>query len=396
MRLTVKDSTNFLEQFPVIGQEKVRIIINYRKRNGKLKELDLEFYVTEYPAFATDPSQEYIQIYTLVGISEQSYISKQKKISRKISNNPSVLIKKILFEELGLSRDQNNKKKYKKFRESEGQYSSNSSIQGIINTQSPMSAIEWLRKITKDNGKSPFFFFQTLDGKYRLYSYASMIDDSVNAVYDTYYDFRTYTNQPYTEGDYRQRATRILSVESNLKLNKTEQSINGAFASRNFTLDYATKTFKSERYNYFKDFAGRETLEQYPILSKDFLVLNGSLDTFNDSHQEYISTNSKAYSLNNNYNYEVEKSRPIFNAHHALFDTMSHDIKLHGDFKLNAGRKISLFFPKAIDPTLNKGELKNEFLSGKYIVTSAIHEFEDDEYFVNVRVKRDSFSKEIK
>jgi hypothetical protein len=91
------------------------------------------------------------------------------------------------------------------------------------------------------------------------------------------------------------------------------------------------------------------------------------------------------------------------NAYNALLNTFTHDIRLNGNFKLNAGRKIQLEFPKAIDPIAYKdftgksGEAdhRNKFLSGKYLITSAIHEFENDEYYVNLRVKRDSFSVDL-
>ena len=95
-------------------------------------------------------------------------------------------------------------------------------------------------------------------------------------------------------------------------------------------------------------------------------------------------------------------SRHFINAYNALFNTFTHDIRLHGNFKLNAGRKIQLEFPKAIDPVAYreasdnpKDHHRNEFLSGKYLITSAIHEFSDDEYYVNLRVKRDSFSVDL-
>ena len=82
-----------------------------------------------------------------------------------------------------------------------------------------------------------------------------------------------------------------------------------------------------------------------------------------------------------------------------MLDTYEHDLKLNGDFGLNPGRKVKLQIPKAIDPTIYKeysGKsaiyLYDEVISGTYLVTSVIHSFEDNEYYSNVRVKRDSLS----
>ena len=81
-------------------------------------------------------------------------------------------------------------------------------------------------------------------------------------------------------------------------------------------------------------------------------------------------------------------------------NTYVHDVKLFGDFYLNAGRKIELKFPKAVDPEerqalTNDNDKFDNHLSGKYIITSAIHTIEGGEYYTDVRVKRDSFSLEL-
>jgi hypothetical protein len=397
LNLTLKDSTNFIEEFPIIGQEKIRIAIEYKKRNGQLKTLNLKFYISEYPTFGSTERQNYVQIIRLVGISEQSYISNQKKISKGFTDNTANLIKKILKEDLLLSD--------KEFRESEEAYKAISSMKGIINTQRPMDAIEFLRRQTFDVNYSPFFFFQTLNGKYKLFSLASLIDDEINKVFETYYDTRDFNTEAGTEADYLQRAKRILSVSSELKLNKSIQARRGAFASKNRYLNYSDKSYTKYEYRYDRDFVGKKpTLEGKTIISDQFLIGGDSLNTFVDSHCEYISLNSKAFEgdQSKNYNQESVQSRHFLNAYNALFNTFTHDIRLNGDFKLNAGRKIELEFPKAIDPSsykeyTNKPFMKhyNEFLSGKYLITSAIHEFENNEYYVNIRVKRDSFSVDV-
>jgi hypothetical protein len=252
-----------------------------------------------------------------------------------------------------------------------------------------------------------------------------MFDDTVNKVFNTYYDRRESTNKPGTEAgsdlDYQQREQTILSVASNLKLNKSIQSRRGAFASRNNFLDYSNKTYTTEDYDYSENFLTKKpTLEKHGILSDQFKIGDENLTDFKESHCEYMSLNHNSFGDKNtwykesdkentpsgfNYNNMSKGSRQFLNAYQALLNTMTHDIRLNGNFKLNAGKKIKLMFPKAIDPavysqyTNNEKDLNghvNNFLSGKYLITSVVHEFEDDEYFVEVRVKRDSFSIELK
>ena len=391
MKLTLKDSTNFIEEFPLIGQEKIEVIINFKRRNGDLKNLKLEFFISEYPTYGTSDKQVYVQVITLVGISEQSYISNQKKISRSYVDNSTNVIKKILTEDLNLPEN--------KFRSSGDSISSS---KGIISNQRPMDVIEWFRRQSyAEDSFSPFFFFQTLNGKYKLSSLSSLISED-NKVFETYFDSRDFKGEPRTEEDFRQREQRILKVTSDLKLNKSIQSRRGAFASQNNYLDYSNKTYTKYEYNYSRDFSDKPSLEGKTILSDKFLIGDDKLTDFTRAHCEYISVNSKSFEGNNNYNNMSKVSRHFINAYNALLNTFTHDIRLHGNFKLNAGRKIRLEFPKAIDPiayrelsTSPKTHHRNVFLSGKYLITSAIHEFSDDEYYVNLRVKRDSFSVDL-
>lgn len=399
LSLTLKDSTNFIEEFQIIGQEKIRVKISYKKRNGKEKKLDLKFFVSEYPTFGSSEKQAYIQIIRLMGISEQAYISNQKKISKSYSNNTAKEIENILKRELNLSDN--------KFKTTIDPYLAISSSKGIINKQRPMDVIEWFRKQTFDQYQSPFFLFQTLNGKFKLFSLASMTDDNINKVFDTYFDKREGMTLPSTgalsEEEYRQRETTIISVSSDLKLNKSIQARRGAFASRNNFLDYSNKSYTTIDYDYNLNFLdkNRPTLEGKGILSEEFKIGDNVLTDFKNSHCEYISLNSKAFSENSsNYNSMSKGSREFLNAYNSLLNTITHDVTLNGNFKLNAGRKIKLVFPKAIDPLAyreyTEGKSReghvNKFLSGKYLITSAIHEFENDEYYVKIRVKKDSFS----
>ena len=212
--------------------------------------------------------------------------------------------------------------------------------------------------------------------------------------------------------DYLHREQTILSVSSDLKLNKSIQSRRGAFASRNNFLDYSNKTYTPDDYSYSKNFLTKKpTLEKHGTISDYFKIGDENLTDFKESHCEYISLNHKAFGDKNtwynedkentpsgfNYNNMSKGSRQFLNAYQALLNTMTHDIRLNGNFKLNAGKKIELVFPKAIDPYAYTDKLGvdedhvNKLLSGNYLITSVVHEFEDNEYYVDVRVKRDSF-----
>ena len=411
LKLTLKDSTNFIEDFPIIGQEKIKIKFDYKRlSNGEEEDdidIEIDFFVNEYPTFGSSENQAYTQAISLLAISEQSYISNQKKISRSYNNNTSEEILKIFYEELDLIKS--------KFKTSPEGHEAISTSQGIISNQRPLDVIEWFRRQTySENTFSPFFLYQTVDGSFNFKSMSYLVSKD-NEVYNRYYDVRgfNYSSLEQPELNFRQSDQRILSVSSDLKLNKSIQSRRGAFASKNNYLDYGNKTYTNFEYNYQKDFLDKElpSLEGKKILSDKFLIGDQKLTDFTQAHCEYISVNSKAFDGNSNYNNMSKISRHFINAYNALSDTITHDIRLHGNLRLTAGTKIELIFPKNIDPLVRKDEVsenkkeedemeegedhKNKFLSGKYLITSVIHEFSDDEYYVNLRVKRDSFSVDL-
>lgn len=388
LKLNVKDNNNFIEEFEICGQETIRIRIEYQLQESRiLRELDLEFFITEYPNYGRVDQRT--QAYTLIGISEQSYVSNFKKISRAFSNNLALEIKNIYTNELNCPP--------KKFRILGEPIST---MKGIITTQTPIQACQWLLNQTTDDNYTPFFLYQTLDGDYNLTSLKQLLDDGDNPVYQTYFYTTGFKTNPLSEEDYIERSTRILEINSNLGAGKINQAKGGAFASQNRYLDISQKTFTNTQYNYTTDFIKSNSLEQTNAISSEFTVAADTLDQYKDAHLEYINTNKDAWDGTLlNYNNNSIKTKHFLNAYSSLLNTYEHDLKLNGDFGLNPGRKIKIQLPKAIDPTIYKeytGKsniyLYDEVLSGTYLVTSVIHTFEDNEYYSSVRIKRDSLS----
>ena len=134
LKLTLKDSTNFIEDFPIIGQEKIKIKFDYKRlSNGEEEDdidIEIDFFVNEYPTFGSSENQAYTQAISLLAISEQSYISNQKKISRSYNNNTSKEILRIFHEELDLIKS--------KFKTSPEGHEAISTSQGIISNQRPL------------------------------------------------------------------------------------------------------------------------------------------------------------------------------------------------------------------------------------------------------------------
>ena len=391
-QISVKDTANFFESTPLIGQEKVKIVVTTNPNsNGSAtaKKIDLDFIVTEYPLYSS-VEEEHTNVYNIACVSDHAYYSRLFKISRSFTNTTDEEIKRIITEDLS-------------FNDFEINGNAISRMKGIIRWQTPLEAAEWLRSKTHDEAFSPFFLYHSLDNKIRLSSLHNLVTAKE---YHTYFDTREFSYEPYTEEDYDERVSRILDVASNLKLGKVYQGANGAWASENNYLDYTYKTYTKYDYNYENDFNQSLTLNQKTPLSTQFNINGETLNLLPKSHIEYTSINNLSYGEEDvNYNKLKENTNGKTRAIEEVLETVSHDIKLFGDFDLNPGTVINLKFPKAVDPAIMKGVLANmankptsardlfdDHLSGRHLITSVNHLFEDGEYFSEVRVKKDSFN----
>lgn len=386
-KANVRDTTNLVEDFPLIGQERVRIKFERRGEDGTDKVLDLEFYITEYPLYGRG-REKHVQVFSFTGISKHAYVSRFKKISRAFEGLTSDEISNIITKDLGSDKFVLNSPPISRFK-------------GTINTQTPLDAAEWLRKKTFDNKQAPYYLYQTINGDINLSSHTELVEQEK---YLDYYSSRDFNHQPNTEEDYLERKHRILEITSDLKLGKIFQAIDGAYSSENFYLDIGNKTFTSTEFSYGlnekKQPSPPPSLGKKQPFSSSFLIEDELINNKFQSHHEYISTNAFAFdTTDRNYNEMKKESGGITKAFVENLETITHDLKLFGDFDLNAGKVIGITLPRAVEPDIQRdvvGKTQNgyvdEHLSGKYLITSSIHIFENGEYFTQVKIKRDSFT----
>lgn len=380
-KLSVRDEMNLIAEFPIIGQERVEVRLSRRTGNDE-NAINHMFYVTEYPVFGRNKNER-VQAWVLSGVSEHAYISKFKKISQSVEGLTSDIIQSVFQDKLGIEVNIDAKPI--------------STFKGIINTQTPLSAVEWLRSRTFDDNQSPYYLYQTLNGKVHLSSHTGLVSQSP---YFDYIDARHFNYDAATENDYLQRAHRILEITSDLKLGKIFQASSGAYASKNFYLNIANKTLTESTFSYNLQ---ENSISKKKPLSSYSKIDDETLDKHYEAYYDYTPMNTMAYgNSHTNFNALKNQSGGITRAYIENLETNSHDIKLFGDFNLNAGVIIEIKIPKSIDPTIQKDVLKEDkysafdnHLSGNYMITSAIHTFQDGEYFTNLRIKRDSFNIEV-
>ena len=271
---------------------------------------------------------------------------------------------------------------------------------GIYPLMKPLSVINWLvRNIS--NNSTPYYFYQTSDGRVRLRSYQQMIND-VGA-------FTPYTNVEssahYSINDPMKDSTDSLFKFEKFKIKKFSQPSNlssvkniadGSYASNKHTIDIYKKEYKD---NDNFEYGGMKTLnESKPFPDK----VKFNEKKFTDNHTSknyYINLNSGAFDDLENYHNIVNDTIQKKEAYHHILDSQIQDIVIDGDFLLRSGQTITLDIlqNKSADKKLKDEELDtpDKMLSGKYLITAIEHNFENQTFLTRLRLKRDSYNLDL-
>jgi|694.fasta_scaffold00486_31 hypothetical protein len=413
----IRDTINFFEEFALSGQEIIKLVL--RKVEGPDNEemqlpsskwrvpktIDLYLTVKEYPNYVKSNETLDAQEYNLIAISDYAYLSNLQRISHSVHGNTIDNISKIFNESLNVKPD--------KITLPKSRYACVTQFDGVVTVQTPLKAIEWLRQKSFDPKGAPFYVYTTISENKVVYkSWSAMIDnDNRYPNNDFTYKLKQYVEStPLTQDAYAENMARILSVNSNIKLDKLAQASRGGFANTTQITDFGTKTFVDRIFNIDKDEQVRKnrmarTLSNYKFTEwgQAFGFLSGLKEIkapleLNRAVDANI-TEVAAQAGSNNASSVLEQQSSAAKSYLANIDSQSHEIVVFGDFGLNPGRKINIEIPKSANikkfyekqkGTPDETDDKDYSLSGSYIVAVAVHTFENGYYLTRAKIIRDN------
>jgi hypothetical protein len=392
LSLSVRDTNNLLEEFEICGQEKVTVELSRQDFEKKDKtRIKHVFYVTEYPVYGRNSSL--VQAFKLRGISEHAFNSKFMRISRALDGSALELVKNILKDDLKIDE---------KLIEVGSKNLKTKNVKLIVPNMSPLDAIAWILRRTFDQNGAPFYCYEKFGGGIRIVSQTELVGPDNESIRD-YVDAKFFPDKQQTKDDYDQRLARILGLSSDLKMSKFAAGASGAFASTTRYIDLARKSYFEEVFDYTEDFkkmswissSGKMTVDPDFRVGKDTKGISQKPEArYNDVVLDGLAPN--------NYHAQTRGNTLARAASHfENLETFVHDLSIAGDLNIHAGTAIGLKLTKPIDPQV---EVKNAessktlnfdtFLSGKHLVVSTVHRF-DTEYSMDVRLKRDTFNKDL-
>jgi len=415
--INIKDSINFFEIGELTGQE--TITVNLTQGSGpdktKPKTISRMFFVTEYPLYAKMENR--IQVYTIKGVSPHIYLSKLKRISRAFSGTMSDFIKETLTKDLGV-------------KESNIVQSAQSSplVSFIVPNLNPIDAILWVLRRCYDSHGSPWYCYETLDGKIHIESHKDISAKAKESNVNEYTDGQFFQYETGSVENFKQKKSRILNLASNIGVSKYLSSINGAYASKSLYVNISSKKIETLNFNYYEEFSNMAKIGEHSSLSDSFTpetrepfiktgeaisgfdgkiinaqekLLEGiglALSNFNNANVNYISLNEKSLGTSNNY-YSATKNKfiNIANSVNENMQFISHDFTITGDLDFHSGKIVKLLLRSTFKPTNEQNKMgiveNQKMFSGYYLITSVVHKFEK-QYYCDVRVNTDAYSAE--
>jgi hypothetical protein len=389
----IVDGVNLFEELNITGNEKLSVVL--RKQldgDGQAEDMQSDWYVIDIPLFAR-PKPD-IQAYTLRCVSAFGLVSKMRRVQHVMKGTPTDILKR-LYEECGVDdfdktladyidflRPDNNS-----FRLLVGDQTSAGVMTYIPTKQTYSEAImQMLSKTAAPNG-SPFFCYETfIGGNSVLNSYNNMITTELADTYAQSYFLRA---DAMTNESFEEQRLRILEISSNLGFSPYKGFRDGSYVTRTHILDWTSKSYQLQDFNAMRD--DIQLMDKDLIMHPDFSVSGVDYTNSPDIHGLFYATNRQAMSDRDEVNihmhmpYVGAKRRAIV----SNLGQIEHIIRVHGDPRLLPGRQIGVVIPRSGS---EKGD-RDEMLSGRYLIVSSIHTFDNNGYHTRLKLARDGIDR---
>lgn len=376
--LDIADGLSLFEDLNISGNEKISTVV--RKQNTKdepVKDIQNDWYVLDIPLYGK-PKPD-LATYKIRCISPLGLVAKFRKISTTLSGSSAEILQE-LYRQVGAELEMLDEQTL-------------GTMKYVCPKLTYADAIAFiLRKSMAGNG-APMFTYQRFDdSKYVLNSYNNMITSDV---LDTYWQGSFYTHEDQTDESFEEKRLRILEASSNLGFSPFKSMKDGSYVTRTHRLDISNKVYEVIDYNAFED----EPIlidgsESDLVWNREFTVSGVSPLDLKESYNIFINQNNLAMVEHDHVNVHGFGSYKMAYKHsvYSNLEQIEHTLKLNGDTRLMPGTVIEVLFPKTgqVD---SAGRESDEMLSGRYLIVSSTHQFDQTGYYTRLKVRRDSVHK---
>lgn len=373
--LVLIDSLNLLRYLQVTGRETLKVsFITPGDEEAQNEYIEKEFYiykVTTDLKMAGDGKK----LVRLEFVTKPVYENTKQRISRSFNNMPySEMVKTIMRDTFGVEVNA-------------CPTLGNRNI--VIPNWNPMFAISWLAKRSAAE-YSPdmcdYVFYENLDGAYQFLP-LSLLKSKPPQI--KYHHTPTARN-PETGGVFMKKEFyNILSYSVISRGDKMREIAAGVYSNNAIALDILTKRANMEIYAYFNQRKRVPTISDYPLIP----IMSDDLSLNIGAYQKFLPKHSFRYNgIEDNDELELVSTRrqSLMN----VFRTHTLNIDVNGDSRRRVGEVVNIDIP-AVENPKNKDEWFDPFLSGKYMVTSILHEIGDGSYTMKMEAVKDGYDDKL-
>jgi hypothetical protein len=374
----ISDATSLFEDLNISGNEKIVSVV--RKQNDKSSppiDIQNDWHVLDIPIYGK-PKPD-IATYRIRCITPFGLVSKFRRISSSLSGT-SIEIIEELYRQVGVTVDKKETQSLGTMKFIPPKLTYSDAIKNV------------LQKSMTPNG-SPLFTYQVFhDSTFVLNSYNKMITSDI---LDNYSQGYFYTQESQSDDSFEEKRLRILESSSNIGFSPYKSMKNGSYVTRTHKLDVSNKTYEMIDFNAYDDKVPLIDGEQSDLVWNPAFSISGvSPSSLKETYNIFINQNSLAMAETGDINYHQFGSykEATKRSVYSNLEQLEHSIKLYGDSRLSPGSIVNLNFPKT-GQVEGSGRENDEFLSGRYLIVSSTHTFNNSGYFTQIKVRRDSVHK---
>ena len=367
--IIVRESLDFANLFPLVGEEIVNLEIATPSLNKRLKG---QFFI--YKMSDRDTLGDKSVVYQLHIISRESVIDLNKKISRPFSGKVSEIATQILNEPtVGLETDKSviveptaNSTKY------------------ISNFWSPVQNLNYLCSNALNRNKSPtYLFFENREGLNFL---------SLDTLY-TPEILQTFVNDKYARDNQRGGGGSIKNIDEDFKriqqiripqtFDYMDRISSGMQASNLILYDFTKKQYSVKTFDMLKGYDENKHMNFYPVISNNQTRRADS--TILRSFRYYANFSGYGDVTNNN---SIQKRISLLKQ----AESFKVEIVVPGRWDYTVGKKVNLQLTR-IEPLAKEDiDTKDKLYSGTYLIAAINHYVSKEKHECNIELIRESLN----
>lgn len=371
LSIVIRESHDYLNSIPLVGEEYVTLTIDTPSLD---KPISGRFYI--YKITDREYTKERETVYALKCISEEYVNDVNTKISKAIGGNISESAQ-LLFGKDGLNTKKN-----------VAIEKTSNVTKFVANFWNPSKCLSQLTTGAANINNSPtYLFFENRDGfNFRTIEELTKANTYQYFIKDNYVRTTESSNSVRSVRNIEEDYKRILDLSVPVVTDYMKDIETGRLKSRVISHDILTKKYTVKDYSLKKDTRKPHLLNDYPAYSKYAIGNNASSITVMPKYHSNFSNFSDVT------NHKTIQRRISFFQNLEKFKI---NIQVMGRTDYTVGQVVDLTIPKAAQIIQTDSLVKDEMLSGRYLISAISHSINKDNHMCNIELIKNSVIRDL-